>query len=337
MPAPQPGTPEWNDWIGLVDEPVFDPERPIVDPHHHLWERPAWTYGLSELLEDTGAGHNVVKTVFVECRSAYRENGPEHLRPVGETEYVQAAAAASAERGGARIAGIVAHADLTLGAGLNDVLDAHEEAGRGLFRGIRHAGAHAEHPEILAIPGRAPEGLYSDPAFRAGVRALGARNLTYETWHYHYQNQEFLELARAVPDTTIILDHFGTPLGVGPYEAQKGEIFAAWKDDIAQIAKVPNVYAKLGGLAMPDIGNGWHLRDRPANSDEFVAAVAPHYLHTIECFGPERCMLESNFPVDKLSIGYRAIWNGMKRILEPFSEEEKDAMCSRTAEAVYRI
>ncbi|MFQ5380200.1 MAG: amidohydrolase family protein [Dehalococcoidia bacterium] len=337
MPAPPPGTPEWDAWIASVDEPVVDPERPIVDPHHHLWERPAWTYGLRELLSDTGSGHNVTKTVFVECGSAYREDGPEHLRPVGETEYVQAAAAASANSGGARIAGIVSHADLTLGAAVSEVLDAHEEAGKGLFRGIRHAGAHAEHPEILAIPGRAPAGLYGDERFREGVRLLGERGLTYETWHYHYQNREFLNLARAVPGTTIILDHFGTPLGVGPYETQKDEIFAAWKEDIAEIAREPNVHAKLGGLAMPDIGNGWHLRDRPANSDEFGAAVSPYYLHTIECFGPERCMLESNFPVDKLSIGYRAIWNGMKKIIAPFSEAEKDAMCSLTAERVYRI
>jgi len=319
-------------------ESIVDSERPIIDPHHHLWRGrgPMGDYLLEDLWGDTGSGHNVEKTVFVECRASYRESGPEELRPVGETEFVAEIAAASASGTGATISGIVAHADLGLGARLEAVLDAHEEAGRGLFRGIRHAGSRAEHPEVLMIPGRAPVGLYADPDFRSGVAALGRRGLTYDTWHYHYQNAEFAELARAVPDTTMILDHFGTPLGVGPYADQREEIFAAWKNDIAEIARCPNVVAKLGGLAMPDNGFGWHETGEPT-SDEFVKLQQRYYDHTIECFGPERCMFESNFPVDRLSLSYAVLYNGLKKIARAYSADEQHAMFYGTAARVYRL
>ncbi len=334
MAAPVFGSPAW---LALVDEPIVEPERLIVDPHHHLWDRPTSRYLLDDLRADTGSGHNVQKTVFVECRASYRTDGPEYLRPVGETEFVRAIAEESAKGPGARIAGIVAHADLTRGPAVEEVLASHEEAGRGLFRGIRHAGSHALHPEVLLIPGRAPAGLYANPAFREGVKLLGRLGLTYETWHYHYQNAEFAALARAVPGTTMVLDHFGTPLGVGPYAGKRAEIFEVWKTDIQEISRCPNVYAKLGGLAMPDVGFGWNSRPAPPTSAEFVEALRPYYLHTIECFGPERCMFESNFPVDKLSISYAVMWNGMKKIAAEFSDDEKTAMFSGTAERVYRV
>ncbi|HEY3484023.1 MAG TPA: amidohydrolase family protein, partial [Ilumatobacteraceae bacterium] len=260
--------------------------------------------------------------------------GPRHLRPVGETEFVAAAAAATTRP---LIAGIVARTDLTDHEHLDEALDAHEAAGRGLFRGIRHSGSRAEHPEVLRIPGNAPAGLYSDPAFHAGVAALGARGLTYDTWHYHYQNREFLDLLRAVPGTTIVLDHFGTPLGVGPYAAQREEIFEQWRDDIAEIAKHENVVAKLGGLAMPDNGFGWDRADRPATSDELVAAHQRYYEHTIQSFGPDRCMLESNFPVDRWSISYCVLWNALKTMIARYDAAERDAMLRGTAARVYRL
>ena len=333
----QPFVPHGPEWHASVAEPVIDPERPIVDPHHHLWERAGMDYLLEDLWADTGSGHNIERTVFVECRASYRPDGPEELRPVGETEFVAGIAADSQAGPGARIAGIVAHADLTLGEAVEVVLEAHEEAGRGLFRGIRHAGAHAEHPEVMMIPGRAPPGLFADEAFRNGVRRLGKLGYTYESWHYHYQLREFAELARAAPDTTIILDHFGTPVGVGPYESRREEIFDCWRDDIEILAGCPNVVAKLGGLAMPDNGFGWHLAERPATSDELVEAQGRYYLHAIECFGPDRCMFESNFPVDRLSVSYRVLYNALKKIGREFSEEEQTAMFSGTASRIYRI
>jgi L-fuconolactonase len=274
---PTPGSPAW---LGLVAEDVLDPDRPIVDPHHHLWPTGrGMRYGVAELLADVRSGHRVEHTVFMECGAAYRPDGPEHLRPVGETEFV----AAAAEESGGVIAALVGHADLRR-PDLDEILDAHTDAGRGLFRGVRDALSRAEPGEPLMIPGGAAEGKYADPDFRRGVARLGARGLTYDSWHYHYQDREFLELARAVPDTLMVLDHFGTPIGVGSYAGRADEIFGAWRDDIAAIASCPNVVAKLGGLAMPDNGFGWHRADRPPTSDEFVAAQGRWYRHTIECF-----------------------------------------------------
>jgi predicted TIM-barrel fold metal-dependent hydrolase len=333
----KPGSQEWLD---QVVEDVLEPERRILDPHHHLWDYPGVnTYALAELWADTGSGHRVEKTVFIECRSGYRKDGPEHLRPIGETELVAGIAKASRDGGAGKavISGIVAHADLMRGDVLEEVLAAHTAAGAGLFRGIRQAGARDPNREALSIPGRAVEGLYAREDFRAGMRVLGKLGLSYDTWHYHHQNRAFAELARAVPETTMVLDHFGTPLGVGPYAAERESIFAQWKLDIAEIAKCPNVVAKLGGLAMPDNGFGWDKRERPASSDELVEAQRGYYLHTIECFGPERCMFESNFPVDKRSIGYRVLWNALKKIASGFSESEKHAMFYGTAARVYRL
>ena len=331
MGAPVPGTQEWLD---LVVEDVLEPDLPIVDPHHHLWPPGGrLPYGLAELHADTDAGHAVEQTVFVECGAGYRVDGPEAFASVGETEFVAGEAARDPAH---LIGGIVAHTDLR-SPQLDAVLDAHEQAGRGLFRGIRHALSHARQPDVLTIAGRAPPNLYLDPAFRAGVARLGARGLTYDTWHYHYQNREMLELARAVPRTTMVLDHFGTPLGVGPCAAQRDEIFEAWKADIADLARCENVVAKIGGLAMPDNGFGWNTAERPPTSDEFVAAQARYYLHAIESFGPERCMFESNFPVDRFSLSYRTLWNAFKKMTTTFSTSERTALFSGTARRVYRL
>jgi predicted TIM-barrel fold metal-dependent hydrolase len=323
-------------WLDLVSEEIVDADAPIIDPHHHLWPAGgSMAYGLADLEADLASGHHVIDTVFVECGAAYdRTNGNDAQAPVGETRFVTREAESSPRQ---LMGGIVAHADLRDGTRLDDVLDAHEAAGNGRFRGIRHAGSHALHPEALMIPGRAPAELYADAAFRAGVARLGERGLSYDTWHYHYQNREFLDLARNVPGTTMVLDHFGTPLGVGPYASQRDQIFDQWKADVAEIAQCPNVVAKIGGLAMPDNGFGWNAADRPPTSDEFIDAQGRYYLHAIEQFGPERCMFESNFPVDRLSLSYRTFWNAAKKLVADFSADERDAMLRGTAARVYRL
>jgi len=329
---PVPGSQEWLD---LVLEDVIDPDAPIVDPHHHLWPQgTGMPYGLADLEADLASGHNVVDTVFVECGAAYRRGTSDHSAPVGETEFVAGQAARSERQ---VMGGIVAHVDLRELGRLDELLDAHEAAGAGRFRGIRHAGSHALHPDVLMIPGRAPVDLYADPAFAAGIKRLGERELTFDTWHYHYQNRDFADLARRVPDTTLILDHFGTPLGVGPYATQREHIFRQWKTDIAEIAACDNVVAKLGGLAMPDNGFGWNTAERPPTSDEFVASQRRYYEHTIEQFGPERCMFESNFPVDRLSLSYRTVWNAFKKMIAAYTDDERDAMLRGTASRVYRL
>jgi predicted TIM-barrel fold metal-dependent hydrolase len=332
--TPKPGT---ADWLAQVEEPIVDPERWIVDPHHHLWREKDDIYLLDQLWADTGSGHRVMKTVFVECRSEYCSDGPEHLRCTGETEFVTAVAAESRKGPGPEIAGIVAFANLKSGALLPETLDRHAEIAGELFCGIRHCAAHAKQPHSLSLPGRAPAGLMADRAFRDGVAVLGNRGLPFDSWHYHYQNREFLDLARAVPDTVLVLDHFGTPLGVGSFAKERDEMFRQWKQDIADIAKCDNVVAKLSGLSMPDNGFGWDTALLPARSDDLVDAHRPYYMHTIDCFGPNRCMMASNFPVDKRSVSYAVLYNALKKMIADFSDSEKDAMFSGNAAQVYGL
>ena len=329
-----------QEWLDQVIEDVVEPGRRIIDPHHHLWNRTlAGRYLLHDLWADTGSGHDVQKTVYVECREAYRKAGPEHLRCVGETEFAAECAAESANGGRSQavVAGIVAHADLRLGDAVDEVLQAHQEASRGLFRGIRHSGAHDPYREALVNPGRAPDGLYARADYRRGLSVLGQRGLPHDNWHFHHQNSAFADLARSVPETTFVLNHLGTPLGVGPYAHQREEIFSQWQRDIADLATCPNVVAKLGGLAMPDNGFGWERQEKPPTSDQVVAAQKRYYLHMIESFGPERCMFESNFPLDKGSMSYRVLWNAFKKMVADFSEDEKSALFYGTAARVYRL
>ena len=318
---------------------ILDPGREIVDPHHHLWPNGRRApYALAELYEDLRSGHDIVQTVFVECGASYRRGGPEHLRPVGETEWVAGEARASVAAGGPEIAGIVSFADLTAGDLVPEVLDAHEAAGGGRFRGIRHALARGDHrPGTETNPGPARAGLAHEEQFQAGVRLLGRRGLTWESWHYHYQMADFIAVAKSAPDTVCILDHFGTPVGVGRYRAQREEILAQSKRDVAAAAAIPNVFAKLGGMAMADNGFGWDGREQPVTAEEFAAAQREYYLHAIDCFGTGRCMLESNFPVEKVSVSYRVLYNAFKLITADFSEADKDALFSGTARRVYRL
>ena len=328
-----------EEWLASVSEDIVDPERSIIDTHHHLWKTASlWgTYELADLWADTDSGHNIEKTIFVDCHSEYRTEGPSHLKPIGETEYVAGIAAESRkELNRAPVAGIVGHANMTLGSEVEEVLVAHEQAGKGLFRGIRHAGPSDDTGTLTNAGGRWPC-PYDREDFREGVKTLGRMGYSYDTWHFFHQNQDFLALARAAPETTMILDHFGTPLGVGAYAGRKDEIFEQWKKDIAEIAGCTNVHAKLGGLAMPDNGFGWDKNDRPPSSDEFEEAQHPYYLHAIECFGPDRCMFESNFPVDRLSVSYQVLWNGLKKIVADFSEDEKHALFYGTAARIYRV
>lgn len=333
-----PGSQEWLD---QVVEDVVEPETRIVDPHHHLWPAGgSLPYGIDDLAADTTSGHRVVATVFVECHAAYRADGPEHLRPVGETEFVTASATrlAADHPDAPPIAGIVAHADLTRPPDeLSEVLDAHAAAAEGRFVGVRDALSRALEPDVLATPGKYADGKFADEAFRRGVGELGRRGLVYDTWHYHHQNAELLALARAVPDTTMVLDHFGTPLGVGMYAGRRDEIYDEWATGITDLAACDNVVVKLGGLAMPDNGFGWHEAERPPSSDEFVAAQARYYHHTIEAFGPERCMFESNFPVDRFSLSYPVLWNALKKIAARYTPDERAAMFEGTARRIYGI
>jgi L-fuconolactonase len=336
MPTP-------NTWLDQVQEAALEPDLPIIDPHHHLWDYPKVENGrylLDELLADINTGHNVVATVFVECGSMFRADGPEALRPVGETEFVQgiAAMSASGAYGKTRVAaGIVGFADLLLGSRVREVMDAHIAASPNRFRGIRHAVSWHESSDIRNAHSKPPQGLLLHKTFREGFAQLAPLGLSFDAWLFHTQIDELTDLARAFPDTTIVFDHFGGPLGIGPYTGKADEVFKTWCKSVNELARCPNVVAKLGGINMTLNGFAWNKREKPPTSQQLADATQRYYLHAIEQFGPARCMFESNFPMDKLSCSYAVLWNSFKRIAANVSATEKSALFHDTAARVYRI
>jgi predicted TIM-barrel fold metal-dependent hydrolase len=329
-----------EDWLAQHTEEIIDPARPIVDPHHHLWDRGGLRYMFGDMVDDVGSGHNILATVYVDCRSMYRAFGPEALRPVGEVEFANgvAAMAASGAYGKTLVcAGIVSHADMRLGDGAKAVLEAEIAAGNGRFRGIRHSSAWDADPNVAHMYATRPKGLLLDPAFRRGFACLAPLGLSFDAWLFHPQLNEFVDLARAFPDTRICLDHCGGPVGTGSYAGRREEIFPVWKASIQEAAKCPNVVVKLGGLAMCLLGYDFHLRPKPPTSEEAASAWRPYIETCIEAFGPTRCMFESNFPPDKGQCSYQVIFNAFKRIAAQYSEAEKTALFSKTATDFYRL
>ena len=323
-------------------ETALEPDLPIIDPHHHFWDTPhRGTYFLPDLLADIGGGHNIIATVFVECQAMYRKHGPEAMAPVGEVEFVNgiAAMSASGNYGPCRVAeGIVGYADLRLGTRVRDVLEAEIAAGNGRFRGIRQGTAWDGDPSVGKFASRpVPPRLASDPAFREGFAQLAGLGLSFESWQYHPQLPDAIDLTRAFPDTTIILDHVGGVLGVGPYAGRRQEILQSWRQDMRELAKCPNVNVKLGGVGMTSFGFDFVERDTPPSSADLAGAWRQYIEPCIEAFGVQRCMFESNFPPDKQSGGYTELWNAFKRISAGASAEEKAALYSGTAARVYRL
>ena len=329
-----------EDWLAQHTEEIIDPARPIVDPHHHLWDRGGLRYMIEELAQDIASGHNIVATVYVEARSMYRSGGPEELRPVGEVEFANGAAAMSASGGYGKAkinAGIVGHANLLLGDAAKPVLEAEIAAGNGRFRGIRHSSAWDGEAAVAGMYATRPKGLLLDPVFRKGFACLAPLGLSFDSWLFHPQIGELADLARAFPDTRIVLDHCGGPVGRGRFAGKRQETFQTWKSAIQDIAKCPNVVVKLGGLAMCLLGYDFHLRSKPPSSEEAAAAWRPYIETSIEAFGPNRAMFESNFPPDKGQCSYQVIFNAFKRIAAQYSEAEKTELFLGTATDVYRL
>src|SRR5262245_10767089 len=329
-------------WLAQVSEEILEPELPIVDPHHHLWDFPAHRYLLPELLADTGTGHRIESTVFIECTACYRADGPSELKPLGETEFVNGIAAMSASGGygATRVAaGIVGLVDLTMGARAEEVLSAHMAAAGPRFKGIRHAAAWEDKaPEIHNSHRNPPAHLYRDHAkFREGFAALGRLNLSFDAWLYHPQIPDLVALARAFPQQPIVLDHVGGPLGLGWYADQRQEVLAAWRRDVRELAGCPNASVKLGGLGMRINRSRFHHRERPPSSADLAEAWRPYVETAIEAFGPSRAMFESNFPVDKISGSYAVYWNAFKRLAAGASASEKAALFGDTAKRFYRL
>jgi L-fuconolactonase len=336
-PVPNPA------WLAKLSEDILEPDLPIIDPHHHFWDSAhRGHYLLPELLSDISGGHNVVSTVFLECRAMYRKEGPRHMAALGEVEFVTglAAMSASGNYGPCRVAEvIIGGGDLTLGAAnVRELMEAEITAAGGRLRGMRHGVAWDEHEAISKFASRTvPLHQVMDPKFREGFAQLAPLGLSFESWQYHSQLPDAIDLARSFPETSIILNHVGGILGVGPYSGRRQEVFANWKTNITELAKCPNVTMKLGGLGMVSVGFDFHERDLPPSSEDLAAAWRPYIEHCIESFGADRCMFESNFPPDKQSCGYTELWNAFKRITAGASADEKKALYSGTAARVYRM
>jgi predicted TIM-barrel fold metal-dependent hydrolase len=323
-------------------EAALEPNLPIIDPHHHFWDTPErGRYLLPELLADIGGGHNIVSTVFLECRAMYRKEGPREMAALGEVEFVNGIAAMSASGGygSCRVAeGIVGGGDLSVGARVRELLEAEIAAAGGRLRGLRHGVAWDGNEAVGKYASRVvPPHQVLDAKFREGFAQLAPLGLSFESWQYHPQLPDAIDLARASPGTTIILNHVGGVLGVGPYSGKRQEILAGWRKDIAELAKCPNVYVKLGGIGMVSFGFDFHERDMPPSSEDLAAGWRQYIEPCIESFGVNRCMFESNFPPDKQSCGYTELWNAFKRITASATASEKTALYSGTAAKVYRL
>ncbi len=329
-----------EDWLAHWHEPILEPDLPIVDPHHHLWDRPNWRYLVDDFTADLDSGHAIFATVFVQCRAMYRADGAREMAPVGETEFVNGVAAigASGLHGARRIcAGIVGHADLTLGASVEPVLEAHLRAGGDRFRGIRYITAWDADASLQNPAYPVPPGVLGDARFREGFARLEPLGLSFDAWLYHPQIGELASLAQDFPGTTIVLDHVGGPLGFGAYAGKRNEVFAAWSASIGALAGCPNVFVKVGGLGMQLNGFEFHERAQPPGSERLAQTWRPYVETCIEAFGTPRCMFESNFPVDKGSYAYAAYWNACKRLASGASASEKSDLFSGTATRVYRL
>ncbi len=335
-------------WLAAaIDEPIIDPDLPIIDTHHHLWHRrgtaagaPELRYLLDEFLADCDTGHNVIGSVFLQCHSMYRKSGPVPMRPVGETEFVAGIAAMSDSGGYGKTrvaAGIVGYADLTAGDWVTPVLEAHIRAGGGRFRGVRHSAGYDPDPVIGNSAPDMQAGLYMRGDFREGMKRLSALGLSLDAWGFHPQIPEITDLARAFPYSNIIVGHCGGSLGYGRHAGKQAEVFAEWKASVTELAKCPNVTMKLGGMMMRLAALDYMALDRPPTSEELAHHWRPYVETCIELFGANRCMAESNFPVEKMGIGFAALFNALKKTAAGCSADEKAAIFADTARRVYRL
>jgi len=343
-PAKTAGTPAHlavnQAWLDQCAEQPLEPLWPIIDPHHHLWDAPRPRYLLDELLADFRTGHNIVSSVFVECRAMYRTTGDEALKSLGETKFVDgiAAMSESGAYGATRVCeGIVGYGDLRLGDRAKGVLEKHLTVSDGRLRGIRNIVAWHRNPEVRSTSVPYSRDLLEDVEFRAGFAALGQLGLAYDCWLYQNQLADLARFAKAFPKITIVVDHLGGPLGVGPYAGRRQEAFADWRRDIRLLAELPNTVVKAGGLGMRINGFGFHEHKMPPTSEDLANAWRDYIHETITVFGPHRCMFESNFPVDKGSYSYGVLWNAFKRLTRDASASEKADLFHGTAARTYRL
>ena len=327
-----------SNWLNKHQEEALEPSREICDAHHHLWDYPDSRYLADDYIKDISSGHNITSTVYVECGSKYREEGPDFLRSVGEVDFVIDSVTSfnGNNSSSTRICNaIVGYANLTdknSTKTLDELIDASN-----LLVGVRHASAWDKNKNIKNAHTHPVEMLFGNSDFKRGFAELEKRNLSFDAWLYHPQIPELTELARNFPNQVIVLDHLGGPVGIGPYAGKRKEIFQSWKKNIRCLAAYPNVFAKLGGLLMSLSGFGLHKRNKPPTSTEIATLTRDYYLFMIDTFGPTRCMFESNFPMDKVSCSYNVLWNSFKKITHALSENDKESLYKKTAQKVYKI
>jgi predicted TIM-barrel fold metal-dependent hydrolase len=329
-----------QDWLEKRHEEIIEPGLPIIDPHHHLWDRPGYRYLFPELLADVGSGHNIRATCYEQAREMYRADGPDELKSLGETEFVSGVSvmSASGKYGPTRcITGIIAFVDLRLGSGAKGILERHIAVSDGRVRGIRNGSTWSDDPTLKTFTAGGPAGLLLDKSFREGFASLAPLGLTFDAWMFQTQLSDLVDLARASPQTTIVLNHCGGPLAVGPYAGKREEGFTEWRDRIREAASLPNTYVKLGGLGMKPIGYTFFDNEEPPSSQDLEKAWRPYIETCITAFGPQRSMFESNFPVDKGTCSYQVLWNAFKRIAAGYSTDEKTALFSGAASKAYRL
>lgn len=317
------------------EEAIIDPDRPIIDSHFHFSE--LWGgYFIHDLCRDIHAGHNIVSTVYIQCGHAYRSTGPDFLKPVGETEYVVTQAELLGESASSIVGGIVGFADLTLGDEVDHVLSAHVAAGRGRFRGIRQAAA--QHRSFRhGVLARPRAGLYSTAEFRDGYAKLEKYGLSFDAWAYHTQLDEVVSLAKAFPAIALVVDHTGGMLGVGPYANDRPVAFREWSTAMKRLARCPNVRVKLGGFGIATFGFDFSASRYAPDSEVLAKLWTPYIEPCIDTFGADRCMFESNFPVDRGIARYVVLWNAFKRIAATGTPSERSALFYSTAAQTYQL
>lgn len=323
--------------LNLAPESPLEPAMPIIDPHHHLIFSKNNKYTSNDYLIDIGGGHNIVKSVFIEVWGMYNHQNEDKHRPWKETEWVVADTTNSSISRTEVAAGIVGYADFLNGEKVDETLESHANAGKGRFRGIRVVTAWDPDPVIPSSPEINSSGFLSDPKFRSGFSRLQKYNLSFDAMLYYHQFDELVALAKDFPGTTLIVNHMGIPLGIGPYENKRNEVFLDWKREISKLVPFKNIYIKLGGLGMDICGFGWSRNRSSPASAEVADTVKPYYMFCIEKCGVNRCMFESNFPADKQSYSYNILWNSVKLMTQDLSVTERSALFYDTAATVYRI
>ncbi|MFM0348739.1 amidohydrolase family protein [Paraburkholderia sp. RL17-347-BIC-D] len=330
-------------WLALRNETIIEPERLIVDPHHHLWDRPGARYLAHDLLDDVTSGHRIAATVFIQSRSMLRAQGDPAFATLGEVEFANGVAAmgASGTYGSTQLcAGIVGAASLALGDNVAPVLEAMLAVSGGRLRGIRNSLVWHDDPAVTSTTARTTAHMMLDPKFQQGAARLGDYGLALDMWIYHTQLDECYALARAIPDVIVVIDHFGGPVGVGRHASSpeaRNAMLSEWRESMRRLAALPNTRVKLGGGGMPVLGFHLDQDDLPPTSALLADTLRPYVETCIELFGVTRCMFESNFPVDKGMFSYHVLWNAFKRIASSASEDEKRALFSETAAATYKL